>query len=383
MNFRRVIVLVLDGCGAGAAPDAADFNDFAENEGHTLANVWKSAGPIVAPNLIELGYFAGAGVGPEPGNAVYGRLREVSIGKDTVTGHWEMMGIHVAEAFPTYPGGFPIPLIKEYEHAIGMQTIGNEAASGTEIISRLGPTHVETGCPIVYTSADSVFQIACHEGVVPIEKLYEICRVARAMLVPPHGVGRVIARPFSGSETGGFTRTERRKDFPLDPPTNLIDGIAAKTGPVFGIGVIPEVFANRGFREDRRTQDNAEHFEMLKAALESDAPFIWANFEDFDMLYGHRNDPEGFARALEVFDGYLSEIRITMGDDDLLILTADHGNDPTTPSTDHSREYVPVSIWHKGLSAPTNLGDREGLWCIGATVASVLGVPFDRGEPLL
>ncbi|MEO7453889.1 MAG: phosphopentomutase [Fimbriimonadales bacterium] len=383
MTFDRVIVLVLDGCGAGAAPDAADFNDFAENEGHTLANVWKSAGTINAPNLIELGYFAGAGVGPPPGVAAYGRLREVGIGKDTVTGHWEMMGIHVAEAFPTYPDGFPIQLIKQYERAIGMQTIGNEAASGTEIIARLGPTHVETGCPIVYTSADSVFQVACHEEIVPIEKLYEICLVARAILVPPNGVGRVIARPFTGSETAGFARTERRKDFPLDPLRNLVDSIAEVVGPVYGIGVIPEVFVHRGFKEVRRTQENAEHYEMLKDAMASDASFIWANFEDFDMLYGHRNDPIGFARCLEAFDLYLGNIRSAMRDTDLLIVTADHGNDPTTPSTDHSREYVPVSLWHKGMTESIDLGDREGLWCIGATVASALGVSFERGEALV
>jgi phosphopentomutase len=380
--FNRVIVLVLDGCGAGAAPDAADFNDFAENEGHTLANVWKAAGTIEAPNLIGLGYFAGAGVGPEPTNGAYGRLREVGIGKDTVTGHWEMMGIHVSEAFPTYPSGFPISLIKDFEREIGMQTIGNEAASGTEIISRLGPTHVETGCPIVYTSADSVFQVACHEDVVPIEELYEFCRIARSILVPPHGVGRVIARPFQGNEVDGFSRTERRKDFPLEPPRNLVDEIAERGGPVFGIGVIPEVFAHRGFRQVRRTQDNEEHFEMLKMALTGDERFIWANFEDFDMLYGHRNDPFGFARALEVFDGYLGEIMGLMRGDDLLIVTADHGNDPTTPSTDHSREYVPVSLWHRGMTSPKRLGDREGLWCIGATVCEVLKVPYSLGEPL-
>jgi phosphopentomutase len=291
--FDRVIVLVLDGCGAGAAPDAAEFGDVEENEGHTLKNVWQTVGDVNAPNLIDLGYFAGAGVGPPPGNAAYGRLREVGIGKDTVTGHWEMMGIHIAEAFPTYPNGFPIGLIKALEAAIGLQTIGNEAASGTEIITRLGPTHVETGCPIVYTSADSVFQIACHEEIIPIERQYEICQIARRLLVPPNGVGRVIARPFLGSVGEGFTRTERRRDFPLVPPRNLVDEIAERIGPVFGIGVIPEILAHRGFLPVTRTQDNAEHFEMLKEALTSDAKFVWANFEDFDMLYGHRNDPLG------------------------------------------------------------------------------------------
>ncbi|MDQ2986769.1 MAG: phosphopentomutase [Armatimonadota bacterium] len=381
--FDRVIVIVLDGCGAGAAPDAKAFNDFGENEGHTLANVWKHAGGINAPTLIELGYFAAAGIDAPAGKAAYGRLREVGIGKDTVTGHWEMMGIHVAEAFPTYPNGFPISLVKQFEHRIGLQTIGNEAASGTEIIERLGPTHVETGCPILYTSADSVFQLACHEEVIPIERQYEICMAARAMLVPPNGVGRVIARPFVGSVASGFTRTERRRDYPLVPPPNLIDRIAETTGPVFGIGVLPEVFAGRGFREVRRTQDNAEHYEMMAVALASDAKFIWANFEDFDMLYGHRNDPDGFARALEVFDGYLSDIRSKLSTRDLLIVTADHGNDPTTPSTDHSREYVPVSIWYSGVEGTVELGDNDGLWCIGATIASAFGLEFERGRSLI
>lgn len=373
-----MIVLVLDGCGAGAAPDAGDFGDVGENEGHTLSNVWKASGGIDAPTLAGLGYFAAAGVGPEPSAGCYGRLREIGIGKDTVTGHWEMMGIHVAQAFPTYPSGFPISLIKAFEHEIGLQTLGNEAASGTEIIARLGPTHLETGCPIVYTSADSVFQVACHEEVIPIDRLYEICRVARRLLVPPNAVGRVIARPFLGSADTGFTRTERRRDFPLDPPQNLVD----KIGDVFGIGVIPEVFAHRGFRDVPRTQSNSEHYEMLQEALDSDARFIWANFEDFDMLYGHRNDVDGFARALEVFDVYLADILGRLRDTDLLIVTADHGNDPTTPSTDHSREYVPVSIWRQGMSGRT-LGDNDGLWCIGATVAKALGVPFERGVPLL
>jgi phosphopentomutase len=203
------------------------------------------------------------------------------------------------------------------------------------------------------------------------------------MLVPPHGVGRVIARPFAGSERDGFVRTERRCDYPLEPPHNLIDDIADKVGPVFGVGVIPEVFAHRGFREVRRTQDNAEHFEMMKEAMRSDARFIWANFEDFDMLYGHRNDPAGFARALETFDDYLGEIMGNLNEGELLVVTADHGNDPTTPSTDHSREYVPVVVWHRGMRQSVNLDDLEGLWCVGATVAQALGVAFQRGRALI
>lgn len=361
----------MDGCGAGAAPDGELFGDVGRNEGHTLANVWKSAGGIDAPTLASIGLFAAAGIpGTEP-QAAYGRMREISMGKDTVTGHWEMMGIRLEKPFPTYPKGFPIPLIKEFESKIGLQTIGNEAASGTEIIQRLGPMHLETGCPIVYTSADSVFQVACHEDIIPISRLYEICQIARDMLTEPNNVGRVIARPFLGSIEDGFKRTENRKDYPLRPPQNIVDEIAGKYGDVYGIGVIPEVFCGRGFRKVGRTQDNSEHQKMLMEALTSDAKFIWANFEDFDMLYGHRNDPAGFAKALQVFDEYLATTMGLLREGDLLLLTADHGNDPTTPSTDHSREYVPLCAYFRGI-APRSLGDLEGMSHVGETVLAAL-----------
>ena len=369
--FDRVICIVMDGCGAGAAPDAELFGDVGHNEGHTLANVWTSAGGIEAPTLASIGLFAAAGIpGPEP-RAAYGRMREISIGKDTVTGRWEMMGIRLEKPFPTYPKGFPIPLIKEFESKIGLQTIGNEPASGTEIIQRLGPMHLETGCPIVYTSADSVFQVACHEDIIPVDRLYEICRIAREMLVAPNNVGRVIARPFRGSIEAGFTRTENRKDYPLSPPENIVDKVAEKYGEVYGIGVIPEVFCGRGFRKVGRTQDNSEHQRTLIEALKSDAKFIWANFEDFDMLYGHRNDAPGFAKALTVFDGYLATTMARLRDGDLLLLTADHGNDPTTPSTDHSREYVPLCAYYSGIK-PRALGDLVGMWQVGETVLGAL-----------
>lgn len=366
---KRAIVVVLDGCGAGAAPDAADFGDV-ENPS-TLLHVWEHAGKIDAPNLIGSGYFsAGLIPGLQPGlagfNVQWGRLRELSMGKDSVTGHWEMMGIHTKEAFPTYPGGFPIPLIKEFEERIGTQTLANKPSSGTTIIAELGELHMETGFPIVYTSADSVFQIACHEGVVPIETLYDWCRIARELLVPPDAVARVIARPFDG-EPGAFRRTERRKDFPLSPPRNLVDEI----GDVLGIGVVPELFDGRGFRPVRRTQSNAEHAAFLKEALASDARFIFANFEDFDMLFGHRNDPAGFARCLAEFDSTLAWLLSRLKDDDLLILTADHGNDPTDSSTDHSREYVPLSVITKG-DGMKELGDQDGLMVVGGLVKTFL-----------
>jgi phosphopentomutase len=384
--FDRVICIVLDGCGAGPAPDAKDFGDFGENEGNTLFNTWSAVGGIDAPLLWRLGYFAAGGVlqGGKPQiEASWGRLQEVSIGKDTMTGHWEMMGIHLQKPLPTYPNGFPISLIKQFEERIGRQTIGNVAESGTQIIARLGQMHVETGCPIVYTSADSVFQVAAHEDVIALDDLYRICKVARDLLVEPHNVGRVIARPFIGDSDGGFVRTENRKDFPLSPPANLVDKIAEVYSPVFGIGVVPEVFAGRGFKEVERTQSNPEHYEMLLKALASGEKLIFANFEDFDMLYGHRNDPVGFARCLEQFDGFLAQIIARLKETDLLILTADHGNDPTTPSTDHSREYVPISIWHLGMKLGSHIGDHLGLWCVGATIARCFDLPFDKGATLI
>lgn len=379
MYDRRVIVIVLDGVGAGEAPDAAEFGD--TDHPSTLLHVWDAVGGFFAPNLASIGFLAAGGI-EDPAAKVspkarYGRLQEVSLGgKDSVTGHWEMMGIVTEEPFPTYPDGFPIPLVKAFEKRIGTQTLGNRPASGTQIIAELGELHQETGFPILYTSADSVFQLAAHEQVVPLETLCEWCRIAREMLTPPNHVQRVIARPFIG-EPGAYTRTENRKDFPLTAPENLVD----KIGDVFGIGVVPELFGGRGFRKVRRTQNNAEHEEMLCQALESDARFIFANFEDFDMLYGHRNDPAGFAKCLERFDVLLGKLMTKLRPNDLLILTADHGNDPTTPSTDHTREYVPVALVGNGVS-PNQLGDVKGMDSIGATVAGWLGVKWDRGQVL-
>lgn len=374
---RRAIVLVLDGCGAGAAPDAALFGD-----GHgpsTLLHIYQKVGGFSAPNLARSGFLAAAGIplDADP-KARYGRLQEVSMGKDSVTGHWEMMGIETKEPFPTYPQGFPIALVKEFEDRIGRQTLGNRPASGTAILDDLGELHIDSGCPILYTSADSVFQIACHEEVVPIEELYAMCQTARQLLVKPNHVARVIARPFLGSKKGEFTRTERRKDFPLEPERNLVD----VAGDVYGIGVVPELFGGRGFRPVRRTQSNPEHQAMLMDALESDARFIFANYEDFDMRYGHRNDPEGFARCLEEFDGFLAEIVGKLRPEDLLILTADHGNDPTDASTDHSREYVPVALVGEQVSQG-NLGDVIGMAAIGRTVAEWLGIDWKTGADLL
>jgi len=393
--LNRAILIVLDGVGAGAAPDAAEFGD--PNEPSTLLHVWEAAGGIRAPNLAAAGFLSagqitddrlrraglptpreaapppgspdesGSPASPSRGEAGwgYGRLKPLSKGgKDSVTGHWEMMGIVLDEPFPTYPNGFPIKLIKEFEKRIERQTLGNRAASGTQIIQELGGLHMETGFPIVYTSADSVFQIACHEEIVAVELLYEMCGIARDVCIPPNGVQRVIARPFVGSPEAGFTRTDGRKDFPLPPPRNLVDEI----GDVFGIGVVPELFCHRGFREVPRTQSNPEHVKTMWTALESDARFIFANFEDFDMRYGHRNDALGFARCLEEFDSFLGELLEMLRAGDLLVLTADHGNDPTDESTDHSREFVPFAAFgspeHEG-----DLGDVDGFAFAGEIVA--------------
>lgn len=381
--MKRAIVIVLDGCGAGEAPDAADFGDL--DHPSTIEHVWNAVGGIDAPNLQKVGFFAAgqvAGTAPRESSELsiaYGRLRELSVGgKDSVTGHWEMMGIVTNEPFPTYPKGFPIALVKEFERRIGTQVLGNRPASGTQIIAELGEQHVELGFPILYTSADSVFQIACHEDVVPVPRLYEMCEIAREMLVKPHNVQRVIARPFIGDAQNGFKRTEHRKDFPLPAPPNLLDSI----GDVFGIGVVPELFAGRGFRQVPRTQNNAEHAKMLDSALESESRFIFANFEDTDMLFGHRNDAAGFAGALKDFDSTLGMLLQRLKQDDLLIVTADHGNDPTTPSTDHSREFVPFCCVTRG-SGVRSLGDLEGMTTVGATVAHHLGVEWEVGVSVL
>ncbi len=370
--MKRAVVIVLDGCGAGEAPDAALFNDL--DHPSTIKHVWEAAGGLNAPNLAACGLFAACGIHTEkPKSGVrYGRLRELSQGKDSVTGHWEMMGVITPKPFPTYAQGFPTDLVNAFEAAIGFKVLGNKAASGTQIIQELGAEHMKTGSPILYTSADSVFQVACHEEIVPLMRLYEMCEIGRRLCVEPNNVQRVIARPFNGNAETGFTRTEHRKDFPLPAPHNAVDLI----GDVVGIGPVPELFGGRGFRPIPRTQNNEHHALAMTAALASDARFVFANFEDFDMLYGHRNDPQGFAKALEAFDTTLGNVLSGMRDDDLLILTADHGNDPTTASTDHSREYVPICVVDR-LATDGYLGDVDGMTAVGATVLRHLGIASD------
>jgi len=376
---KRVIIIVLDSMGVGELPDAAEYGDEGSN---TLANTAKVVGGLLLPQMQKLGLgniiaIEGVPLCDEPLGA-YGRMAEVSKGKDTTTGHWEIAGIHSPRLLPTYPNGFPKELIEEYERRIGRKTLGNYPRSGTVIIQELGEEHIRTGYPIVYTSADSVFQVAAHEEVIPIEELYRICQIAREMLVGEHAVGRVIARPFVG-EPGNFTRTERRKDFSILPPEpTLLDRLVAAGQPVMGVGKIEDIFAHRGLSHSVHSPNNMACVDQTLAFMkESQRGLIFTNLIDFDMLWGHRNNPQGYAGGLEDFDRRLPEIMAAMTAQDILFLTADHGNDPTTPSTDHSREYVPLLVYGSTVKPGVDLGTRETFADLGATVAVLLGI-----EPL-
>jgi phosphopentomutase len=366
---------VLDSVGIGGAPDAAEFGD----EGSaTLPHVAEAVGGISLPNLgrLGLGRLAGIpGVPPvdTPAGA-FGAMTERSPGKDTTTGHWEIAGVVLDQAFPLYPEGFPPEVIEAFERAAGTRTLGNYPASGTAIIEELGAEHVATGKPIVYTSGDSVFQIAAHVDVVPLERLYEMCRIAREILRGPHEVGRVIARPFTGLP-GAFERTPDRHDFSVLPPRpTILDEIAGAGLEVRGVGKIADIFAGRGITSSSPTKSNDAGIDaVIDAARLLSRGLVFANLVDFDQAYGHRNDPAGYAGALERFDMRLPEIRAALGDDDVLIVTADHGNDPTTPSTDHSRERVPV-LCAGARVRPVDLGVRKSFADCGATVAGLLGV---------
>ena len=345
----RAVLVVLDGVGVGELPDAAAYGDQGSN---TLVNVARAAGGLSLPNFGRLGLgnlvtdagFELAGVGAcDSPVASYGRMAQASPGKDTTTGHWEIAGIQLEHPFPTYPAGFPPEIISAFETAIGRRILGNRPASGTEIIKELGEEHMATGSPIVYTSADSVFQIAAHEGVIAPDELYEMCRIARTILTGPHAVGRVIARPFEGGP-GHFVRTIRRRDFSLSPPgPTLLDLVVDAGLDVMGCGKIDDIFATRGITLSKHVAGNDDVFDAILSFLDEGRPgLIFANLIDFDMKWGHRNDVEGFAWGLEHVDRRLPELLQRLTNDDLLVMCADHGNDPTTPSTDHSREYVPV-----------------------------------------
>ncbi|HEX5132793.1 MAG TPA: phosphopentomutase [Candidatus Krumholzibacteria bacterium] len=384
-TFQRVVVIVLDGVGAGEAPDAAAYGDTGS---HTLANTARLVGGLRVPQLARLGLgniVAIEGVAPVDAPAAhFGRMRPAAAGKDSTTGHWEMMGCILDHPFPTYPHGFPDDVIGAVERVIGRAVIGNRVASGTEILVELGEHHLATGCPIVYTSADSVFQIAAHESIVTRAELYAWCERVRTLLAPPHGVGRVIARPFAGNP-GGFYRTGGRRDFSLPPPApTVLDALLAAGRRVFTIGKIDDLFAGRGVTRSMHTRDNREGMAATLAAVRArDEDLVFVNLVDFDSMWGHRNDARAFALGLEEFDGFLVPLLAALRPDDLLILTADHGNDPTTPSTDHSREYVPLLVYHAGLVLGRDLGIRASLADVGATVARALtGVAGACGTPI-
>ena len=384
MNFRRVIWIVLDSVGIGEMPDAAAYGDLGSD---TLGNI-ASRRALHLPNLVRLGL---ANIKPlahlapvEKPLAFHGRCALASPGKDTTTGHWEMVGIHLEKPFPLFPHGFPAEVMQEFERRIGRATLGNFAASGTEILKQLGAEHKRTGSPIVYTSADSVFQVAAHEEVIPLFELYKICETARDILRGPHEVGRVIARPFVG-EAGAFVRTPNRKDYAVPPPKGmLLDQLDARDVDVYSVGKIFDVFLGRGIREYEKTKSNADGMDKtLRAMDETEDGLIFVNLVDFDQLFGHRNDVEGYAAALEEVDAWIPALLAKMSADDMLILTADHGCDPTTPGTDHSREYVPLLVYAPRAPNGESLGVRASLSDIGQTVAENFQVSISKGESFL
>jgi len=382
--FARAIVIVLDGVGIGELPDASLYADVGSN---TLGNI-ASQVSLRIPTLaaMGLGRLVPLGEeGPVVATGAFGRMAERSAGKDSVTGHWELMGVVLDRAFPTFPGGFPPELIQAFEERIGRPSIGNVVASGTAVIDELGPRHMETGFPIVYTSADSVFQIAAHEGIVPVPTLYEWCDAAYDLAVRGLGLGRVIARPFVGLP-GSFARTSNRHDYAMPPVAEtLLDRLAASGHQVTAVGKIADLFAGRGVSAAHPTTSDDDGVNRVEALMATQARgLIFANLVDFDTVYGHRNDPAGYGGNLDRFDARLARLLPMLRPDDLLVITADHGNDPTTPSTDHSREHVPVLL-HGGLvRAGVDLGTRTTFADLGQTLAEVFGVgPLAHGISFL
>jgi phosphopentomutase len=376
--IKRIILIVLDSAGIGAAPDAEKYGDSGSN---TLGNIAAVLGGLRLPHLALLGLGNTASIlGVPPvqrptGN--WGRLQPAAAGKDTTSGHWELTGVILKEPFPLFPKGFPPEIIRAVERAFGRKVLGNRAASGTKIIDDLGLKHMETGYPIVYTSADSVFQIAAHEEVIPVPELYDLCRKARKILQGKYGVGRVIARPFIGNK-GSFRRTANRRDFSLAPPQDtVLDRLLATGREVIGIGKIEDIFAGRGLSEALHTTGNLDGMNKTLAVLaRAGEGLVFVNLVDFDTLYGHRNDPAGYARGLAEFDQWLPKLYRIMESSDLLIITADHGCDPTTSSTDHSREYVPLLIWGKEIPSGINLGDRKTFADVAATIAALFNIQW-------
>lgn len=370
-------MLVCDSFGVGGAPDAEAYGDGGSD---TLGNCSRAVGGILAPNLAGLGLGLLTDIeGVEPRadhGSAHGRLTELSAGKDTITGHWEMAGVVLDRPFPLYPDGFPEEIVRPFREAIGREVLGNQSASGTEIIAELGERHLHTGNPIVYTSGDSVFQIACHKDVVSLATLYQWCRVARRLLVGEHRVGRVIARPFTGTP-GHFTRTPERRDFSVPPPRpTLLDFCRESSVSVYGVGKIQDIFAGQGLTEGRYSDSNDDGIDITLELLRRPPPsLIFTNLVDFDSKYGHRNDPQGYARAIEALDRRVPEL-VGALEGGVLLLTGDHGCDPTTPSTDHTRERAPL-LAAGARGGPHDVGARETYADLGATAAELLGVPWD------
>jgi phosphopentomutase len=382
--FERVIWIVLDSVGIGEMPDAAQYGD---HDVDTLGNIARLRG-IKLPNLQRYGLgnikpLTGIAPAAAPA-AAYGKCTLASPGKDTTTGHWEMVGIHLAKPFPLYPNGFPREILDEFERRIGRVSLGNKAASGTEIIKELGAEHMRTGSPIVYTSADSVFQIAAHEEVIPLWELYKMCETARDILRGPNEVGRVIARPFAGAP-GAFIRTANRHDYAVPPPKGmLLDKLEESGVFIHSVGKIFDVFLGRGIKDSDKTKNNADGMaKTLEAMNDTESGLIFVNLVDFDQQFGHRNDIEGYGAALEQFDVWVPAFEGALRDGDLAIFTADHGCDPTTPGTDHSREYVPLLASGRRVRAGVDLGRRASLSDIGQTVAENFGVRIEHGTSFL
>lgn len=383
MEINRITLIIMDSVGIGELPDAAKYGDQGSN---TLVNCARAVGGLKLPNLARLGLGNIAEIEGVPAVekplAAYGKMAEQSAGKDTTTGHWEICGIILSSPFPVYPEGFPPEVIEPFENKIGRKVLGNKAASGTQIIEELGAEHMKTGRPIVYTSADSVFQIAAHEEIIPVEELYSMCRIAREILTGKHAVGRVIARPFLG-QPGSFWRTANRQDFSLKPPAPTVLNLLKDHGlEVMAVGKIEDIFAGEGISRSVHTEGNMDGVDKtLKFMREpNNRGLIFTNLVDFDSLYGHRNNPQGYAGALQDFDERIPEILEAVRDDEILIITADHGCDPTTESTDHSREYVPLLVYGKQVKAGTNLGIRNSFTDVAATIADLFGLSFPVGE---
>ncbi len=377
MKIERIAVIVIDGVGVGELPDANKYGDSGSN---TLLNTARVLGGLELPNMGEIGLgniTPIEGVPPcEMTRGAYGKCQEISKGKDSVTGHWELMGVEVKKPFPTYPNGFPKEVLNEFKYLTGLDVLGNKPASGTEIIKELGEEHVRTGKPIVYTSADSVFQIAAHEEVIPIDELYRLCGVARKMLKGRHAVGRVIARPFIGDSAENFTRTKRRHDYPLLAPTDtMMDTLIKEGHKVYATGKIDDLFGNRGITKTHHSVFNMESIQAMADFMDEDfTGLLFANLVEFDMTFGHRNDVEGFGQKLEEFDAFVPTIRNKMKNTDIAMIVADHGVDPTTKSTDHSREYIPLLVFGEQVKNNVNLGIRQSFADVAATIGEAFSV---------